>query len=35
MCEASGLPYPRLLETLVDLAIARNAERGTVLYEKG
>jgi len=34
MCEASGLPYPRLLETLIDLAVARNAERGTVRFEK-
>jgi D-alanine-D-alanine ligase len=34
MCEASGLPYARLLETLIDLAMARNAEKGTVRYEK-
>ncbi|HEY9594546.1 MAG TPA: D-alanine--D-alanine ligase family protein [Spirochaetia bacterium] len=34
MCEASGLPYPRLLETLIDLAMARDAERRTVRFEK-
>ena len=34
MCEACGLPYPRLLETLVDLAVKRDAERQTVRFEK-
>jgi D-alanine-D-alanine ligase len=34
MCEASGLPYPRLLETLIDLAMARDAEKGTVRYQR-
>jgi D-alanine-D-alanine ligase len=34
MCEASGLAYPALLDTLIELALARNAERRTVRYEK-
>jgi D-alanine-D-alanine ligase len=34
MCEASGLPYAQLLDTLVELALARDAEKKTVRYEK-
>jgi D-alanine-D-alanine ligase len=34
MCEASGLAYPALLDALIDLAVARSAERRTVRYEK-
>jgi D-alanine-D-alanine ligase len=34
MCEASGLPYAKLLDTLVELAVARDAERGRLQYEK-
>ncbi len=34
MCEASGLSYPRLLDTLIELALAREAEKGTVRFEK-
>ena len=34
MCEASGLSYPRLLDTLIELALARSAERRSVRYEK-
>ncbi len=34
MCEAGGLPYGRLLETLIDLAMERNAVRASVRYEK-
>ena len=34
MCEASGLSYPQLLETLLDLALARSAERRGIRVEK-
>lgn len=34
MCEASGLAYPALLDTLIELALARNAEKRTVRFEK-
>ena len=34
MCEASGLPYARLLDTLIELALARDAEKKTVRYER-
>jgi D-alanine-D-alanine ligase len=34
MCEAGGLAYPRLLDTLIDLALARDTERKTVRFEK-
>jgi D-alanine-D-alanine ligase len=34
MCEASGLPYAQLLDTLIELALARDAEKKTVRYEK-
>lgn len=34
MCEASGLPYPRLLDELVRLALEREKLRRTVRYEK-
>jgi D-alanine-D-alanine ligase len=34
MCEASGLPYARLLDTLIELALARGAEKKTVRYER-
>ncbi len=34
MAEASGLPYPRLLDELVRLAMERDERRRTVLYEK-
>lgn len=34
MCEASGLSYPLLLDTLIELALARDAEKKTVRYEK-
>jgi D-alanine-D-alanine ligase len=34
MCEASGLSYPRLLDTLIELAIQREAEKATVRFEK-
>ncbi len=34
MCEASGLPYARLLDALIELALARDTERKTVRYEK-
>ena len=32
MCEASGLSYPRLLDTLVELALARHGEKASVRY---
>ena len=34
MCAASGLPYGQLLDTLIDLALERHAERQTVQYRK-
>lgn len=34
MCEASGLPYPRILDTLIQLALERDEVRRTVRYEK-
>ncbi len=34
MCEASGLPYPRLLDRLIELALARHAEKQNVQYTK-
>ncbi len=34
MCEASGLPYAELLDTLIELALARDTEKKTVRYEK-
>jgi D-alanine-D-alanine ligase len=34
MCEASGLHYPELLDTLIGLALARDEEKKTVRYEK-
>jgi D-alanine-D-alanine ligase len=34
MCEAGGLSYPRLLDTLLELAVTRHAERRTVRFEK-
>jgi len=34
MCEASGLPYAKLLDTLVELAMAREADRKRLRYEK-
>ena len=34
MCEASGLPYARLLDTLIELAMERDAVRKSVRYEK-
>jgi D-alanine-D-alanine ligase len=34
MCEASGLSYPRLLDSLVELALAREKERKTIRFEK-
>ena len=34
MCAASGLPYGQLLDTLIDLALERHAERQTVQYQK-
>jgi D-alanine-D-alanine ligase len=34
MCEASGLSYRRLLDTLVEAALAREKERKTVRFEK-
>jgi len=34
MCEASGLPYPRLLDELIGLALERDELRRTVRYEK-
>jgi len=32
MCEASGLPYPELLDRLVDLALERHEKRGSLRY---
>ena len=34
MCEASGLPYPRLLERLIGIALERAAYRGKLRYER-
>lgn len=34
MCDAGGLPYPRLLDTLIDLAMERSTLRASVRYEK-
>jgi D-alanine-D-alanine ligase len=34
MCEASGLPYPQLLDRLIELALERDSEKKTVRYEK-
>ena len=34
MCEAGGLPYPRLLDALIELAMQRDTERKTVRFEK-
>ena len=34
MCEASGLRYPALLDTLVELAMQQAAEKRSVRYEK-
>lgn len=34
MCEASGLHYPALLDKLLEFALARAEEKGTVRYEK-
>jgi D-alanine-D-alanine ligase len=34
MCEASGLSYSALLDTLIELALARSAERRSIRYEK-
>jgi hypothetical protein len=34
MCEASGLPYPKLIDELVRLAMEREELRRTVRYEK-
>jgi D-alanine-D-alanine ligase len=34
MCAASGLPYPRLLDELIRLALERKELRRTVRYEK-
>ena len=34
MCGAAGLSYPRLLDTLIELAVARETEKATVRFEK-
>lgn len=34
MCQASGLDYPTLLSTVIDLAIARSEQRKTLRFEK-
>ncbi len=34
MCSASGLSYDKLLDTLIDLAMERHAERQTVRYRR-
>ena len=34
MCQAAGLSYSSLLDTLIELALSRHAERRTVRYEK-
>lgn len=34
MCEASGLSYSRLLDTLIELALSQHAERRSVRFEK-
>lgn len=34
MCEASGLPYDRLIERLVEIALERAEYRGTLRYER-
>jgi D-alanine-D-alanine ligase len=34
MCEASGLPYSNLLDTLIELALSQHAERHSIRYEK-
>jgi len=32
MCEASGVPYPELLERLIDLAVERHGRRASLRY---
>ena len=32
MCEAAGIPYPRLLDRLIELALESHARRGSLLY---
>ena len=34
LCEASGLPYPQLLDRLIELALERHSEKKTLRYEK-
>jgi D-alanine-D-alanine ligase len=34
MCEASGLPYGKLLDTLVELALERDRQRKSLRYER-
>ena len=34
MCEASGISYSALLDTLIELALAKSAEKRSVRYEK-
>jgi hypothetical protein len=34
MCEASGLRYPDLLDTLIELALQQAAEKRSVRYDK-
>ena len=32
MCEAAGMPYPRLLDRLIELALESHARRSSLLY---
>jgi len=34
MCEASGLPYGKLLDSLVELALERDRQRKSLRYER-
>lgn len=34
MCEAAGLPYPELLDRLIDLALERHRRRGALRYAR-
>jgi D-alanine-D-alanine ligase len=32
--EASGLPYPKLIDRLIELGLARHAEKQTIRFER-
>jgi D-alanine-D-alanine ligase len=34
MCESGGLPYPRLLERLLELALERHRRRAALLFSR-